>query len=194
MKVSFPLPLLALAFVFLSCMSQKDYVAEYDFSYTGNFKRYKTFNFVGNPISSDSVLFYQTIENTITNRLGSQGFRKDEDKPDILINYAIFNQGVKYRGYDQPNFDYWLERRTENMDMEILDQAEARERDETYNNVRFLENDGMLVVYVIDNKRGNTIWQGYVPAAFDFLSPEIYTDLTRATYRVMDQFRILTRR
>ncbi|WP_306413710.1 DUF4136 domain-containing protein [Cecembia lonarensis] len=175
-------------------MSQKDYVAEYDFAYTGNFKRYKTFNFVGNNDQNDSIVFYQTIENTITNRLGSQGFKKDEEKPDILINYAIFNDRVRYRGYDQPNFDYWLDRRSEATDMEKLNEAEARERDETYNSVRFLENNGMLVVFVIDNKRGNTIWQGYAPASFDFLSPEIHTDLTRATYRVMDQFRVLSKR
>ncbi|WP_291778869.1 DUF4136 domain-containing protein [Cecembia sp.] len=194
MKAPFPLILVVILVLLASCVGQKDYVAEYDFNYTGNFKRYKTFDFVGSEIPKDSIGFYQTIERTISNRLGSQGFKQENEKPDLLINYMIFNDQVKYRGYDQPNFDYWVERRSELIDMEKLAEAEQRERDETYNNVRYLENNGMLVIYVIDNKRGNTIWQGYAPAVFDFLSPDIQSDLTRATYRVMDQFRILSRR
>jgi hypothetical protein len=194
MKASYPLPLFVLIFVMASCAGQKDYIAEYDFNYTGNFKRYKTYGFVGTVGPKDSLNFYQTIERTISNRLGSQGFNKEDEQPDLLINYVIFNDQVKYRGYDQPKFDYWLDRRPETVDMEKLKESEERERDETYNNVRYLENKGMLVIYVIDNKNGNTIWQGYSPTVFDFLSPDIQSDLTRATYRVMDQFRVLSRR
>jgi hypothetical protein len=190
------LPLLILTFFFASCMSQKDYIAEYDFNYSGNFKRYKTFGFVGNAntiAQEDDSEFFETIEKTISNRLGSQGFKFQDEKPDLLINYKVFRDPVKYRGYDQPNFDYWLDRRSEQIDMEKLMETEERERDENYNRVKYLDNEGLLVIYVIDNKRGNTIWQGYTAAAFDFMSPEIQSDLTRATYRVMDQFRILTR-
>jgi hypothetical protein len=190
------LTLLILTFFFVSCMSQKDYIAEYDFNYAGNFKRYKTFGFVGNAnkvAQEDDSEFFETIEKTISNRLGSQGFKFQDEKPDLLINYKVFRDPVKYRGYDQPNFDYWLDRRSEQIDMEKLMETEDRERDENYNRVKYLDNEGLLVIYVIDNKRGSTIWQGYTAAAFDFMSPEIQSDLTRATYRVMDQFRILTR-
>lgn len=192
-----PLPfLLILAFLFVSCMSQKDYIAEYDFNYAGNFKRYKTYGFVGSPntINPDDIQdFHETIEKTISNRLGSQGFKFQDERPDLLINYKVFLDPVKYRGYDQPNFDYWVERRSEKVDMEEIMENNEREKDENYNRVKYLENEGLLVIYVIDNKKGNTIWQGYTATAFDFLSPEIQSDLTRATYRVMDQFRILTR-
>lgn len=184
----------ALVLFSVSCISKKDYVAEYDFNYSGNFKRYKTFGFVGNSFPKDSLEYFRAIERTIANRLGSQGFRMQNERPDLLINYKIFNEHVKYRGYEQPNFDYWVERRNDNVDMEkLMESEELREKDENYNKVKYLENNGMMVIYVIDNKRGNTIWQGYSPASFDFMSPDIESDLTRATYRVMDQFRILTR-
>lgn len=194
MKSFYPLLIITAVFVFAGCMSQKDYLAEYDFNYSGNFKKYKTYDFVGNPFPiQDGEEYLRTIEKTISNRLGSQGFRHNGERPDLLVNYVIFNDQVKYRGYDQPNFDFWLQRRGEHVDMEKVMESEERERDETYNHVKYLENNGMLVIYIIDNKRGNTIWQGYAPAAFDFLSPDIQSDLTRATYRVMDQFRVLTR-
>lgn len=189
---TFIIPLVALL-VITACMSQRDYIAEYDFNYSGNFKRYKTFGFVGNPFPSDSLDYYQTIENTISTRLGSQGFRFEDEKPDLLINYKIFQDPVKYRGYDQPNFDFWLDRRSENVDMEKVMESDDREKDENYKKVKYVENNGMLVIFVIDNKRGNTIWQGYTAASFDLLSSDSQRELTRATYRVMDQFRILTR-
>lgn len=185
--------ILVLALLILGCASQKDFVAEYDFNYSGNFKKYKTFNFVVNAIPDDSVTYYQAIERTISSRLGSQGFRMDQDRPDLLINYKIFNDSVKYRGYDQPNFDYWLNRRLPDFDLTEEEERQQRERDETYNRVKFVEKNGLLVIYVIDNKRGNTIWQGYTAGDFDVYSPDGQSDLTKATYRVMDQFRLVTR-
>ncbi len=198
---NFPTFLIILIIVCSGCFTQKDYIAEYDFNYNASFKRYKTYGFVENPVK-DSTGFYQTIENTITSRLGSQGFKFKDEKPDLLINYKIFFDQVKYRGYEQPNFDYWLQRqgtplaKTEVEEEEEEEEAKNKEnknKDENYNNVKYTDNNGMLVIFVIDNKRGNTIWQGYTAAPFDFYSPEIRSDLTRATYKVMDQFRVLTR-
>lgn len=176
----------------VACMSQKDYLAEFDFNYSGNFKRYKTFGFVTNPFPESSN-YQQTIERTITNRLGSQGFKENTERPDLLINYKIFTDTVKYRGYDQPNFDYWLQRKSDYIELTEEEERQQREKDENYNRVKFTDNAGMLVIYVIDNKRGNTIWQGYTAARFDFMSPEVNTEITKATYRVMDQFKVLTR-
>ncbi|MCH7413591.1 DUF4136 domain-containing protein [Belliella sp. R4-6] len=188
-------PIFFVAFVLImtGCLSQKDFIAEYDFNYSANFKKYKTFAFIDNPEEED-VEFVNIIKRTISNRLGSQGFRFQDDKPDLLVNYKVFKEEVKYRGYEQPNFDYWLQRKgafvTEDQD-EL--RPEDKDKDENYNKVKYSQNNGMLVIFVIDNKKGNTIWQGYTPAAFDLLSPDLSTDLTRATYKVMDQFRVLSR-
>lgn len=173
-------------------MSQKDYVADSDFNYSGNFKRYKTYGFVKNPYQ-DSLEYYQAIERTISSRLGSQGYRQKDEQPDLLINYKIFTDEVKYRGYDQPNFDFWLQRKNDIVALTEEEEKENREKDETYNRVKYTENNGLLVIFVIDNKKGNTIWQGYTAAYFDLVSPDVSTELTKATYRVMDQFRVLTR-
>ena len=176
-----------------ACVTQKDYIADYDFNYSANFKRYKTFGFIENS-SGDDDEYIKVIKRSITTRLGSQGFKFEQEKPDLLVNYKVFTDEVKYRGYDQPNFDYWLQRKgalvTEE-DEELKD--EDKDKDENYKNVKYAQNNGMLVIFVIDNKKGNTIWQGYTPAVFDQLSPEVNTDLTRATYKIMDQFRVLSR-
>jgi hypothetical protein len=186
--------LILLLILISSCFSQRDFIAEYDYSYRGNFKRYQTFGFVEetgrDPSSSQPV-----IEKTIVSRLGSQGFRQRENNPDMLITYKLFFDQVKYRGYVQPDFDMWLDKKgievvSEEEEDEDEDSEEKREVGEDYNKVKYKENEGMLVIFVID-KRGNTIWQGYTSASFDYYSPNLSVDLARATYRIMDQFRIV---
>lgn len=190
---NFPSLLLIVLVVATGCMSQKDFIADYDFNYSANFKRYKTFGFIDNP-SGDDTEFVRVIKRSITTRLGSQGFKFVDEKPDLLVNYKVFTDSVKYRGYEQPGFDYWLQRKGALVTEEDEELSEEdREKDENYKNVKYAQNNGMLVIFVIDNKRGNTIWQGYTPAVFDELSPEVNTDLMRATYKVMDQFRVLSR-
>jgi hypothetical protein len=185
--------LILLLVIVSSCLSQRDFIAEYDYSYRGNFKRYQTFGFVEETGRDDSS-FQPVIEKTIVSRLGSQGFRLKDNNPDMLITYKLFFDQVKYRGYVQPDFDMWLQKKGVPVSAEVEEEEEEveeqREKGEDYNKVKYQENEGMLVVFVID-KRGNTIWQGYTSASFDYSSPNLNVDLARATYRIMDQFRLL---
>lgn len=191
-NVSFYLILLSV--VASSCLSQRDFIAEYDYSYRGNFKRYQTFGFV-EETGRDPSSTQPVIEKTIVSRLASQGFRLKDKNPDMLITYKLFFDPVKYRGYVQPDFEMWLQKKgivleeVEEVEEEE-ESAEKREKGEDYNKVKYQENEGMLVVFVID-KRGNTIWQGYTSASFDYSSSNLNVDLARATYRIMDQFRLL---
>jgi hypothetical protein len=174
------------------CFSQKDYVTEYDYNYQGSFKKYKTFAFVETN-EYDSSLVSPVLNATIGARLGSQGFKEQDEKPDLLVSYKIFTDSIKYRGYVQPEFDYWLNRRGTTYRDDEGEIAREQEKDETYNQVKYNKNDGMLVIYVIESKQGNTIWQGYTATKFDFESPDFQADITRAAYRVMNEFKILNR-
>ena len=181
-----------IALVTWGCFSQKDYITEYDYNYQGSFKKYKTFAFVETN-EFDSTVVSPVLNATIGARLGSQGFREQEEKPDLLVSYKIFTDSIKYRGYVQPEFDYWLKRRGTTYRDDEGELAREQEKDETYNQVKYNKNDGMLVIYVIDSKQGNTIWQGYTATRFDFESPDFQADITRAAYRVMNEFKILNR-
>lgn len=190
MKIS-TLYLLFLSLIMASCFSSKDYITDYDYNYTGSFKKYKTFAFV--ETDQNEATLASIMNSTIGARLGSQGYREQDSKPDMLVSYKIFSDSIRYRGYVQPEFDYWLNRtgmtyRTEEGEIE-----REQEKDETYNQVKYAQNNGMLVIYVIDSKRGNTIWQGYTAASFDQESPTFQSDITRAAYRVMNEFKIVNR-
>jgi hypothetical protein len=177
-----------------SCFSSKDYVTDYDYNYTGSFKKYKTFAFV-NPsdVGIDTTVLVPVLNSTIGARLGSQGFREQDSKPDMLVSYKIFSDSVRYRGYVQPEFDYWLNRTGKTYRNEQGEIEREQEKDETYNMVKYQQNNGMLVIYVIDSRRGHTIFKGYTAAAFDMNSPTFQSDITRAAYRVMNEFKIVNR-
>lgn len=191
MKNSTILPLLLLVFC-ASCFSSKDYVTDYDYNYTGSFKKYKTFSFI-QPTDIDTTILTPVLNSTIGARLGSQGFREQDQKPDMLVSYKIFTDSVRYRGYVQPEFDYWLNRTGMTYRNDEGEIEREQEKDETYNMVKYAENNGMLVIYVIDSKKGHTIWQGYTAATFDFESPTFASDITRAAYRVMNEFKIVNK-
>ncbi|QDH80297.1 DUF4136 domain-containing protein [Echinicola soli] len=192
-------------FLFTACFSSKDFVAEYDYDYRGNFKKYKTFAFMEDT-GTDSIKHIPIINKTIVSRLNSQGFSQEIEKPDILIYYKLFINQIRYRGYIQPDFDNWLsargldilkeeklrEERKKELEEEEEEDDEDRQKGEDYENIKYYENEGMLIIYVIDYKKNKTIWQGYTAANFDVNSPSINLDLTRATYKVMNQFRIVT--
>lgn len=184
--------IVSITFLICGCFTQKDYVTEYDYNYQGSFKKYKTFAFIETS-DDESSLMSPVMNATIGARLGSQGFRQQEEKPDLLVSYKIFTDSIKYRGYVQPEFDYWLKRRGTTYRDDEGELAREQEKDETYNQVKYNKNDGMLVIYVIDSKQGNTIWQGYTATKFDFESPDFQADITRAAYRVMNEFKILNR-
>jgi hypothetical protein len=175
-----------------SCFSSKDFVTEYDYNYTGSFKKYKTFAFVESN-DFDYTVLTPVLNATIGARLGSQGYREQESKPDMLVSYKIFTDSIRYRGYVQPEFDYWLNRTGLTYRNDEGDIEREQEKDETYNQVKYSQNSGMLVIYVIDSKQGNTIWQGYTAANFDLESPNYQSDITRAAYRVMNEFKLVNK-
>ncbi|MDP2040107.1 MAG: DUF4136 domain-containing protein [Algoriphagus sp.] len=191
MKISSAL-LLILVVITASCFSSKDYVTDYDYNYTGSFKKYRTFAFVESGENESSPLS-SVLNATIGARLGSQGYREQINKPDMLVSYKIFSDSIRYRGYVQPEFDYWLNRTGMTYRNEEGEIEREQEKDETYNQVKYAQNNGMLVIYVIDSKKGSTIWQGYTAAKFDQESPSFQSDITRAAYRVMNEFKIINR-
>jgi hypothetical protein len=101
--------------VLSSCLGYKELPVEYDYSYSGNFKRYRTFELV-TQVKVDSTPFNENIEKSIVSRMKFLGYGKSSRRPQLLVGYKIFNDSLRYRGYDQPDFDRFLV--TQNRDLE----------------------------------------------------------------------------
>ena len=84
------------------CYSYREYPVEYDYSYRGKFKNYKTFAFLTNS-NGEETGTNTAIEKAIQNRMELQGYRFKVDKPNLLVAYMIYFDSLNFRGYDQPD-------------------------------------------------------------------------------------------
>lgn len=137
---------LFITFVLFSCASH-DYIIEYDYSYKSQFKRYKSFGFMfhdnADPLTSQNS---SVIEDEIRFRMKLLGYDFNQNKPDLLVIYKIFDDNLKFRGFEQPDFKSWLSRE---------DTAKK------YTPVKYELSNGTLLVLLNDRKGKNTVWQGY---------------------------------
>lgn len=134
------------------CMRYKDYVVESDYSYQGKFKKYRTFNFIRESNNKTDTSYQNlVIENAIKSRMEMQGYRMHTKKPNILVSYRVFQDDLKFKGFNQQDIQQWV--KTEKSDMD-------------YAPVDYDLQQGTLLVILVDNKKQNAIWQGYASGLF----------------------------
>jgi len=101
--------LLLLSWLLTACFSYREYPVEYDYSYHGKFRKYRTYAFLHDSNAlPDTTIDRATIEKVIMDRLLVQGYRYKEDKPNLLVSYKIYFDSLNFRGYDQPDIEDWL--------------------------------------------------------------------------------------
>ncbi len=194
--------LIVLTLIITSCVSHRDYIIDSDYSYDGNFKRYKTFDFIKNA-NEDTLHNRELIKSTMLNRLGAQGYKISETKPDLLIMYKIFYDDFYLRGYNQPKFETWVgtnsflnTKQTQaarpsvaNLDQYQEDDDETRSGE--YMEQRYCMHEGTLLVVFYDRKRKKTVWQGYASGVFSRADNKSDRHIKAATSKIFNEFRLL---
>lgn len=174
-------------FAFTGCMNLRNSRVESDYSYSGNFKKYRTFNFITYRTNSDSSRYSPLIEEAIKARLELQGYKYTDRQPDLLAAYNIFYEDVLFKGYDQTDLEVWMEKTNFREDEDPEDPKEA------YKPVRYSMTKGTLQVVLIEKKRNRAVWQGYASGIMgeEGFSNELY--LNRAVRSIFDRYRVFTR-
>lgn len=176
MKVLSTVAVLLLLFI-VSCMGYKEFPVESDYSFEGEFRRYKTFNFLDTRSSGpDSSLQNDIIESSIRARMELQGYEYSTRDPRLLISYKIFYDSLFFTGYDQPDIELFIEYE-ENIDQEM-------------DPVKYNLRQGTLLVLMYDRERKKSIWQGYASGVFgdSFYSDKRY--LQGAVRSIFDQYKV----
>ena len=176
MKALSTVALLTLLF-FASCMGYKEFPVESDYSFEGEFRRYKTFNFLDTRSSGvDSSLQNDIIESAIRARMELQGYEYATRDPRLLVSYKIFYDSLFFTGYDQPDIELFVEYE-ENIDQEM-------------DPVKYNLRQGTLLVLMYDRERKKSIWQGYASGVFgdSFYSDKRY--LQGAVRSIFDQYKV----
>jgi len=176
--------------MFSGCMNFYENRVESDYSYSGNFKKYRTFSFMGyKKNDSDSSHHLAIVENAVRARLQLQGYKYTENKPDLLVSSKIFYDDLLFKGYNQTDIDVWL---TNGKVIEEEVDEETGEEKKEYDPIRYSLTKGTLLVILIDRKRNRAVWQGYASGLLgnkDF-NNEAY--LKRSVRSIFDKYKVFT--
>ncbi|MCU0446293.1 MAG: DUF4136 domain-containing protein [Microscillaceae bacterium] len=139
--------IIALVLLLTACAANRDYVVGYDYSYQGNFKKYKTYAFMKHAADPLTAQNAPKIEEEIKFRMKLLGYEYSDNKPDLFIIFKIFEDNFKFKGYSQPELKNWI--------------ATEDTTSLNYSPVRYELNNGTLLILMNDRKRRTTAWQGY---------------------------------
>jgi len=159
------------------CFSYREYPVEYDYSYHGKFKKYRTYAFMkdSNP-ENDSTLSYKIIEKVIKDRLAVQGYKYKDEKPNLLVSYRIYFDSLNFHGYDQPKIEDWVKYSKTNIDYDEHDYSLKK---------------GTLLIQLYDRKQDRSIWQGYATGVYGNIYFNNERQLKIAVRSILDRYKFL---
>ena len=171
--------ILGIFILLTGCYSYREYPVEYDYSYHGKFKKYKSYAFLANSYGNEpeeATVSNEIIENTIKNRLDVQGYHYRPEKPNLLVSYKIYYDSLNFRGYDQPDIENWVK----------LSKSE-----EDYDPHKYDLKKGTLLIQLYDRKQERSIWQGYATGVYGNIYFNNERQLKIAVRSILDRYKFL---
>lgn len=137
-----------LAFTMSGCL-RKRYFIEHDYKYSLGFNDYKTYGFVDCP--RDTNVICDDVQEAIRQQMNARGYKMAKGVPDLFVNFFIYYDEFKYRGYDQPSIHYFL----------------SGNSNETYKPITYKLKQGTIMVSLIESQTAEVVWRGYATGVFN---------------------------
>lgn len=166
--------LASLALLFTACLGYKELPVEYDYSYKGNFKKYRTFDIMKPAAPTDSSMTNEMIEKSIVARMKFLGYRQSSNRPHLIIGFKMFNDSLRFHGYTQPDIEEWI--RTQNQNL-------------NYDAKSFNLKTGTLLIQFYDRRQNRSIWQGYATTQYGSIDFNNNRHLRNAVISILDKYR-----
>lgn len=164
-----------LAVLFGSCLGYKELPVEYDYSYKGNFKKYKTFDLMQSLYNKDSSVSSEIIEKSINARMKFLGYKKTTTRPHLIIAYKVFSDSLRFNGYVQPEMEQWLRTRNDHLD---------------YDRKKYNLKTGTLLIQFYDRRQNQSVWQGYSTMLYGDINFNNNRQLRNAVISILDKYRV----
>jgi len=171
-----------------SCIAEREFIIDYDYSYRGNFSRYKTFSFMTpkDTVNYNGISDWM-IKEEIVKRLKTQGYKAKDKRPDILISYKVYGDNMGFKSYQQLDLESWNKLYgplgDNEQDIETVKAA-------NYGEQEIQLNDGTLLIVFLDRRTNSVIWQGYASGLFNE-SSFFLKDAKYAVRTILNQYRLL---
>ena len=88
-------PILFTLILFASCLGYKEFPVEYDYSYKGNFKKYRTYDIMKPAGAPDSTMTNEVIEKSIISRMKFSGYKQNPNKPHLIIGFKMYADSLR---------------------------------------------------------------------------------------------------
>jgi len=163
-----------LSALFVGCLGYKELPVEYDYSYKGNFKKYRTFDIMRPASPTDSSMTNEVIEKSIVARMKFLGYRQTSNKPHLIIGFKMFNDSLRFHGYNQPEIEDWVRTQDENLN---------------YDAKKINLNTGTLLIQFYDRRQNRSIWQGYATTLYGSIDFNNSRHLRNAVISILDKYR-----
>lgn len=157
-----------------SCLGYKELPVEYDYSYKGNFKKYRTFDILKPTDRADSSMMNDVIEKSIVARMKFLGYRQAETRPHLIIGFKMFNDSLRFNGYNQPDIEEWVKSQPVDLD---------------YTPQKFTLQTGTLLIQFYDRRQNRSIWQGYATTMYGSIDFHNSRHLRNAVISILDKYR-----
>ncbi|RYU77644.1 DUF4136 domain-containing protein [Hymenobacter persicinus] len=186
MKLSVPL-WLALALALSGCFASREARIESDYSYSGNFRRYRTYEFVtGTGVSADTSKVGEVLRDAIRTRMKIQGYRPARNRPDLLVIFRVFEGTMAFRGYAQEDLTRWVDNGA------VEDENTPKDERKGYEPIRMVLAEGTLLITLVDNRTNRAVWNGYASGVTVPPGPQGEVILRRSVRSIFDQYHIFT--
>lgn len=159
-----------------SCLGYKELPVEYDYSYRGNFKKYRSFDIMRPMGLNDSTMINEIVEKSIVSRMKFLGYRQTESKPHLIIGFKMYADSLRFNGYDQPDIEEW---------------ARVQKEDEKYDSKKIDLKTGTLLIQFFDRRQNRSIWQGYATTLYGSINFNNERHLRNAVISILDKYRFM---
>lgn len=165
--------LLVVLVLLSSCLGYKELPVEYDYSYKGQFKKYRTFEIMK---PSDQVLSVsdELIESSIISRMKFLGYKQTTNRPHLLISFKMYQDTLTFQGYNQPEIEEWIKSQNENLN---------------YERKKLDMNTGTLLIQFYDRRQNRSVWQGYATTIYGPIDYESQRQVRNAVISILDKYR-----
>jgi len=159
-----------------SCLGYKELPVEYDYSYHGNFKKYRSFDIMRPVGIEDSTMVNAIVEKSIISRMKFLGYKQTETRPNLIIGFKMYNDSLRFNGYDQVDIEEVVKNQP--------DQVE-------YNSRKLDLKTGTLLIQFFDRRQNRSIWQGYATTMYGSINFNNERHLRNAVISILDKYRFM---
>ncbi|MDH4058914.1 MAG: DUF4136 domain-containing protein [Cyclobacteriaceae bacterium] len=159
-----------------SCLGYKELPVEYDYSYKGNFKKYRTFEIMRPVGVEDTTMVNEVIEKSIISRMKFLGYKQTDNKPHLIIGFKMYGDSLRFNGYNQPDIEEWIKSQDENIE---------------YDAKKLNLKTGTLLIQFFDRRQNRSIWQGYATTLYGGINFNNERHLRNAVISILDKYRFM---